>query len=112
MARPSRLEVDTEETETEHTVTSTRNIPAHLHTVVERAGSAADAAEMVAVDRVREAQMEVASAPRGRRTGVLILLVLAGLAVVGVAIWRKTAASTSSPDDVTDVRADDAPAGG
>ncbi|HMR95902.1 MAG TPA: hypothetical protein PKE05_10210 [Microthrixaceae bacterium] len=57
---------NTDEIETRYTMSKTHSIPADPHTIVERTGSAADAAEKVAVDRAREARMEVVTASRER----------------------------------------------
>jgi len=91
-----------------------RNIPADLHKVAELADTAAKVAEKAAVsadkaqyaaDKAHEVKVQVTEASKGRGKGLLILVVLAGLAVVGFVIWKKSSGG-SSHDDVTDLRAE------
>jgi uncharacterized protein HemX len=92
-----------------------RNIPADLHKVADLASTAADVANKAAVsadkaqhaaDKAHEVRVQVTDASRGKGRGLLVLLLLAGLAAVGFVIWKKSTASSSSPDDVvTDLRA-------
>lgn len=92
-----------------------RKIPNDLHhvahlagttaTVVEGAAIAAEKAQQAA-DVAAEVKEQVAKASRGRARKLLFLLVLAGLAALGIALWKKASAGGGEEAEVTDLRAD------
>lgn len=95
-----------------------RKIPRDLHTVAQLAGTTATVVEgaaiaadkaQAAVDAATDVKNQVSRASRGRGKGLMILLILAGLAAVGVVIWKRSGVGGAEEGDVTDLRAGSMP---